>query len=329
MTNPGSGRPISFETYAAAVYAAYFPKLVPVAAEKSASSLQEAAVERRTRFEARYGAITREFWCENVIACAVLTEKDAFFWSKSLQIPVEVEELLYECDRQQIEVKQFLNLPSLAQERSVAIRSLMDVVTSVLAILESGEILANPDDDDAERRLAHLRRRLKHIESSHERSSQRVAQIYYFRGMVLGVLPVYAVGAALFLVATMQGSSFALKTLALSIASGATGAIVSVLARTTGGNVWLDQRVGWSQLRRLGAFRPVIGAVFGAAIYVLVAGGLIPALRPPEAAEAGFFFSGLAFLAGFSERWAQDMLSLARRTGTPQEAAGVRKEPEG
>ena len=52
----------------------------------------------------------------------------------------------------------------------------------------------------------------------------------------------------------------------------------------------------------------MIGASFGAAIYFLVAGSLMPIAVPAEAAKLPYFYAGLAFIAGFSERWAQDML---------------------
>jgi hypothetical protein len=56
-----------------------------------------------------------------------------------------------------------------------------------------------------------------------------------------------------------------------------------------------------------GSFRPVIGAVFGAVLYVLVCGGLLP-LAAPGPDQKCLFFAGLAFVAGFTERWAQDTI---------------------
>ena len=57
-----------------------------------------------------------------------------------------------------------------------------------------------------------------------------------------------------------------------------------------------------------GVFRLIIGAVFGAAMFVLVSAGLVPIAVPDSAEKVNFFFAGLAFLAGFSERWAQDTI---------------------
>jgi hypothetical protein len=48
--------------------------------------------------------------------------------------------------------------------------------------------------------------------------------------------------------------------------------------------------------------------MLGVVSYVLVAGGLI-SLEPPGDGSAPLFFAGIAFLAGFSERFARDMMA--------------------
>ncbi len=57
-----------------------------------------------------------------------------------------------------------------------------------------------------------------------------------------------------------------------------------------------------------GAIRPLIGAIFGLALFVFVNGGLVPIDVPTEQWKANLFFASVAFLAGFSERWAQDTI---------------------
>jgi hypothetical protein len=53
------------------------------------------------------------------------------------------------------------------------------------------------------------------------------------------------------------------------LTAGAIGAVVSVLSRMTFGELALDYEAGRRLLTMLGAFRPVIGMVFGAAMWVL------------------------------------------------------------
>jgi hypothetical protein len=61
-----------------------------------------------------------------------------------------------------------------------------------------------------------------------------------------------------------------------------------------------------TDLGLMAALRPVIGLVFALGVTVLVLGELIP-LDPQEGASQTALFAGIGFLAGFSERLAQDM----------------------
>lgn len=97
--------------------------------------------------------------------------------------------------------------------------------------------------------------------------------------------------------------------LATCMGSGALGAIVSVMERITRGKR-LDVDVDQTKVVKVlaGGFRPLIGAAFGAALFVLIRGHLLPLTLPPDDRTALFYFGGLAFIAGFSERWAQDTI---------------------
>ena len=65
---------------------------------------------------------------------------------------------------------------------------------------------------------------------------------------------------------------------------------------------------GGAEVVSLGTLRPFIGAIFGASFYVLAESGLLPVKIPSDAPTAAFFVTGLAFLAGFSERLAPETL---------------------
>jgi hypothetical protein len=76
-----------------------------------------------------------------------------------------------------------------------------------------------------------------------------------------------------------------------------------------------------------GVLRPLVGCVFGWALYALVAGGLASYIQIPDDADTRtLFFSSLAFIAGFSERFAQDV--IVRTTGIAhQSVAQVETRP--
>ena len=73
----------------------------------------------------------------------------------------------------------------------------------------------------------------------------------------------------------------------------------------------LEYDVGGPYTFFLGGLRPVLGGVFAIAITFAVSGGLVhlPVDTNPQADSRRFALLVLAFLAGFSERWAQDTLT--------------------
>jgi hypothetical protein len=92
-------------------------------------------------------------------------------------------------------------------------------------------------------------------------------------------------------------------------ACGAVGGVVSVMARITRRSALnIDSAQGHGVTALAGAIRPLIGAVFGLALFVFVTGGLVPIDVPADQWKANLFFASVAFLAGFSERWAQDTI---------------------
>jgi hypothetical protein len=149
-----------------------------------------------------------------------------------------------------------------------------------------------------------------------DRAVQRVALMSYFVGMLIGVAFFTLLGCAIGLILGrwVNIHGFDLTIFLTTFVAGAVGAVVSVMSRMSSGNVVLDYETGRSYIRVVGAFRPLIGAIFGVALYFGLASGLIPAKLPlPSSREFFFFYAFIAFLAGFSERWAQDMLVVGRR----------------
>jgi hypothetical protein len=97
-------------------------------------------------------------------------------------------------------------------------------------------------------------------------------------------------------------------------AGGAMGAVLSVLQRM-GRGLNLGPEGEKESFKQQGLFRSVIGAVLGTASFVLLKGGLVSLTTPPGSADHVLYFGGIAFLAGFSERFAQDMLVPPAKAG--------------
>jgi len=142
------------------------------------------------------------------------------------------------------------------------------------------------------------------------RAVRRGAMMAYFVGMLVGIVVFTVSGVALgTLLSHVHIAGFDVERFLTVFIAGAVGAIVSVMSRMSTGDSWLEYETARSYLRVLGMFRPLIGAIFGVALYFGIQSGVLQFIKPPVNADAVFFFFAfIAFLAGFSERWAGDVL---------------------
>jgi hypothetical protein len=78
-----------------------------------------------------------------------------------------------------------------------------------------------------------------------------------------------------------------------------------------------------------GISRPVVGTISGLALFVLVEGGIVPLKVGAEGTVRSLYFVGIAFLADFSERLAQDVFGKATKTlhGAQQERQAANEMP--
>lgn len=218
--------------------------------------------------------------------------------------------------------------------RKICMRMVFGVITALLGTLDArhapgAERNPAPFGEDP-REAASLERELAQAERYYARSAQRTAQLQYFVGMLGFGLPLllgFTLAAAL--VGWIDPLS---EPLIVCLLVGGLGAVVSVMNRMTSGKLVLTAESGRATIRLLGAIRPLIGAVFGVAVYVLLAGGLITIAQATTGSGVTrtYFYAGIAFAAGFSERFAQDMIAGAAGglTSTPgTQAVAAENEP--
>jgi hypothetical protein len=74
-------------------------------------------------------------------------------------------------------------------------------------------------------------------------------------------------------------------------------------------NFAIDHEMPRRGLYALGAYRPIVGAIFGVAMYFIVSTSLLQI--DPETRSFAFYVT-VAFLAGFSERWTRVILDGAQ-----------------
>jgi hypothetical protein len=231
------------------------------------------------------------------------------------------KELLSRSLRVQYQALEFLK----PKPRKICMRMAFNVITMVLGTLDShtghGKHRAfdhNPDDQRT------IEKELECTEAYFVQSAQRTARLEYLIGMIPGLLLAALVASLIWILDLVP------RDLSIAFIGGALGALVSVMSRLTSGKLTLNHEYGKATLRILGGMRPFVGALFGVALYVLIAGALIPMEVPGDPEEQRFFFAGLGFLAGFSERWAQDMIDpgkLPTTTAATTAAAHVHARP--
>jgi hypothetical protein len=207
--------------------------------------------------------------------------------------------VLHDCDLLAIRAGEILRGTS---ER-IAMRWIFSVQEHVLGFMER-ESEPTPEREAAF--VAQQKKELARIEGYYLRAAAKAGRIVYVTGMIAGAF-LFVAGtsiAAWLLERYSQSWNKDMEVLLLCIGAGAVGALVSVLSRMSSGDEEkfnIDFEVGRPLLRRLGLYKPLVGAVFGVIMYFLLRSGLL--LTSPTPDKELYFYGAVAFLAGFSERF--------------------------
>jgi len=269
-----------------------------------------------------------EYWCWHVPSAVALTEeprpavtswflrpKIAFHRASdwATKDHPEVAEQLHRCDGLAIRAMQVLS----GLRRRICLHLVMTSAAHLLSFVD-----ARAGQESSKDVLKQEKDALNATDAYYCGAANGQAQIVYFAGMAV-------VAAAIGTFALLGSWWIPLPGIADDrdfygcTAAGAFGAIVSVIQRINSGHFDLTYDVGRPYLTFLGGLRPVLGAGFGLILYFAVTSGLLDVFSiADEGTERFFSFLVIAFLAGFSERWAQDTLtSLGQSSGKSDPAA--------
>jgi len=219
-------------------------------------------------------------------------------------------DLLHSCDILAIKAGEGLE----GTARRVAMHWVLAVETHVLGFVERSHA-SRVDMKELQAFVACERAELEQIEAYINGSGERAARVYFIQGMLLGIFPLIAVGfLAAFLISLFDALDVhdeALRAFYGCAAAGAAGAIVSVLSRmgSRKDNFAIDHEIPRKGLYLLGSYRPIVGAIFGVAMYFLVS---TPLLQIEQQTKTFAFYVTVAFLSGFSERWTRVILDGAQ-----------------
>jgi hypothetical protein len=221
------------------------------------------------------------------------------------------KQILFRCLKVHYQALEYLK----PKPRKICMRMTFNVITMLLGTLDNrigrGEPASAFDQSHADQRT--LEHELESTEAYYLTAVRRQARIHYMVGMLIG-LPLAG------LVAYVLYTFHELPTnMSIAFAAGAAGALVSVMERLTSGKLEMNHEAGRAINVTLGAMRPFIGALFAVALFFFISGDLVSVFQQPdESQNERYFFAGLAFLAGFSERFAQDMVAQGKSAGVAQ-----------
>jgi hypothetical protein len=308
------------------------------------------------RFSEQHGRILNAYWCTSEASAVALTEQRGtrvygFLWRRLPDIRFhsatdwvtrdapELGHALHTCETLGIRAAEVLN----GTAERITMQWILSVAGYILGVVDQAD--GKPSPEQARVAARRTRLELAQVEAYYDRVGDKSGRLVYFAGMMhgvfwLGVLAV--VGAAIYsLFGNFDRHDVGTQTFFICYGMGAVGAVVSVMSRMASdkeGSFSLDYEVGRRAMRRVGSFRPVIGAIFAVILYIALRGGLLQ-LKTPPGHQTTFFYATLAFLAGFSERRASIVLGGAERVlggaGAPPDddeqaqarPAGVHRRP--
>jgi hypothetical protein len=293
-----------------------------------ADELKAEYARQLVQFQAKYGEIVDAYWCLHERSAVALTEKRQrkLLWLKpriqfhrvtdwATRDKPEIAAGLHKCDE--------LGIRAMHVLWGMRKRIALQMVTASAGHLLS---LADPKITDAqaadirERELDAKKGMLKRTEDYYCDAANGQAQMIYFFGMAIVAMAIGAFALVAGLIANVPNIDD--RAFFGAILAGALGALVSVVARVNSGRFDLEYDVGFTYPFFLGGLRPLMGAIFGLAVFFAIESGLLTI--PKIAADdefAGIIL--LAFVAGFSERWAKDTLAVA--AGDPPKKAPAKE----
>jgi hypothetical protein len=281
------------------------------------AKLEQAYLEAAAKFERAEGKIIRAYWCATEASAVVVTEKKKRLnwlpWRRVGSLGLHrvtdwvtadapgVAELLHGGDMLAVRVNRVLT----AVPKLVAMEWIFSEQSYLLGFVERSG--GHPSRRQTREALARHRDEVERLERYYHRAGTKAARIWYFGGMLAGLGAVAVFGTvipfAIRQFATFDLTSDQARTFYACFVAGALGAMVSVMTRMRDEkSIQLDYEVGELLIMMLGAFRPILGSIFGVLTYLTIESGVLP-LTPPDGRKV-FYYAVFAFAAGFSERFA-------------------------
>ena len=291
-----------------------------------ADELKAEYAKALVQFQAKYGEVVDAYWCLHERSAVALTEKRQrqLLWLKprlqfhrvtdwATREKPEIAAGLHKCDELAIRAAHVL----WGMRKRIALQMITASAAHLLSLVDPNVTEAQAAVRDRE--LNAKKGMLKRTEDYYCDAANGQAQMIYFFGMALVATALAAFAFLAGFLANLPGIDD--RAFFGAIIAGALGALVSVVARVNSGRFDLEYDVGFTYPFFLGGLRPLMGAIFGLAVFFAIDSGLLTLPKVSNNVFAGIIL--LAFVAGFSERWAKDTLAVA--AGEPPRKAPAKE----
>jgi hypothetical protein len=288
-------------------------------------------------FQREHGLIVQAYWCSTTASAAAITADHTSTFQRLIlrreynfrfhaatdwqtaNVPSSAT-LIQECETLAIRVTEVLRGTS----QWIALRWIMSVSSYLLGRTDapSPRRISGRNRRPYDRAEEHAQQALGLIEGYYLNAARKSARMVYVWGMLQGIslLAIVPMLIATYLLGfdIQRVHDADTQQVITSYMAGAVGALISVMVRMNDANesasrrFSIDSEIGRRAVRRLGAFRVVVGAIFATAIYAALRGGLLQ-VSVPAGGRAIYFYAFISFIAGFSERWAQVVLGGAEQ----------------
>jgi len=293
-----------------------------VASTNLRDEAHEAERAMRERFEQQQGLIQNSYFCRNVAGGCVLVEdrNDGRGVVRKLFTSLRggaMELVLLLGDTENVVGDAVAAFARKGSRQLWRIRDLSDAAyataTRLLSVADGWTGL----QDDAARKAALDGARAAFATTRLEADVmiQRAARFRYFGGVLIGAVWALAVCATVSWLNARYWSGV-VNTAALTGGTvfGVLGAVASVFQRTSTGRLFVDYKAPRWQTRMIAGLRPFVGAVLGLVSQFALVAVVLASLQTTTVSSTSFgFFALVGFVAGFSERFATDMIERAGR----------------
>jgi hypothetical protein len=274
----------------------------------------------RTKFERQQGAVRNSYFCQHLPGAIAMVEEPQALHTVLNSGNDRLVALEADCHALDHQAH-----TAFAGSRSQ--QPLTDAVYSAMTrVLAAADIAATGDEAALAPALAAAETEVEHVRKRVEVAIQRQARFVYFQGTLAGTAVAVVVCVLLGMAsARFWASHIDTSALVASALFGALGAVVSVFQRISTGQLKLDFNASRWQLLSLGGLRPLVGAIFGTVAQFALGAGLLGVGERPASAVGVFALIG--FAAGFSERFATDMVERAGQVLAGQPGASDDTQP--